>query len=193
MTSLYFLGGTTVTDGGPLLVYIVFRQHAIYMSQRNPIYAHYAKKVLPDWDQFVQNTANLARLIQNSNLLPDDPFARARASLSVAAKKANAHVHRIRRHSAAFTIAAHMNKSMQVVIKDKNSRLAAAALALNKDAVDFYAYALNGRCRAAISNIVMRIPKKDRMTMWGFSLLGLDQYGKNDNTLIFCVCVCACV
>ncbi len=174
--------GVTVTDGGPLLVYIIFRQHIVYMSQRNPTYIDYARKVLPCWDQFVDNTAHLAALVRQSNLLPADPFARARAALSAAAKKATP-PYRLRRFSATFIIASFMNKFMQnVIIRGNNTHLAAAALNCHndvyyKEALAFFSNALDVKCKAAILNIVLRIPPSDRLTMKGFSLLRLEEFG----------------
>jgi len=99
-------------NGGPLVVFVVFRLHIIYMAERNPTYVKHAKRCI-DWDYFKQNTIDMANLIRSNGIFAADPFAQARKKLSKTVKSPNSKVHRYRRKSEAITLMEKMNRTLE--------------------------------------------------------------------------------
>lgn len=178
-------GGVGVGDenGGPLVVFTAFRMHIIYMASFNPVYVETARECL-DWDRFVENTLESAELIRESDLLPADPLARARALLVKTVKNPNARVGRIRRRSLAVTLTDRTNEILEkVIIKDYYRRrqmpIPTELEMMDKHfkALRYYEHILSPKCKSAISNMLLRIPPEDRFTLKAFSVLTLPEYG----------------
>ncbi len=110
-------------NGGPLVVFLAFRLHILYMASYNRTYVRYAEKCV-DWSYFKQNTIELVKLVRETSLFPDDPFGQARKLLSKTVKSPNTRVHRFRRRSDAVCITEHLNETLEkLIIKDKHARL----------------------------------------------------------------------
>lgn len=111
-------------NGGPLLVFVAFRMHIVYMADLNPEYALIADKCI-NWGEFKSNTLHSAALIRESGYFPADPFAQARIKLSKTVKSPSSKVHRLRKQSMAATITDHVNDTLEkTLIRDKHSRWA---------------------------------------------------------------------
>lgn len=203
-------------NGGPLVVFVVFRLHMLYMAERNPTYVAHAQNCI-DWAYFRQNTIDLANLIRSNGIFAQDPFAQARKKLSKTVKSPNSKVHRYRGRSEAVTLMERMNKVLQEHIfaeqmrerkqyeslkrirlePDETVRLRQMREVLANDqinlenmagmlrdelyitqkVVSFYDELLSLENKSTILNLVMRIPSHQRLTVLGFSLLTLPQYG----------------
>lgn len=120
--------GTPGANGGPLVVFIAFRLHILYMASLNPTYKMDAEKCI-DWEYFHQNTVELANIIRGTSLFPDDPFAQARKQLSKTVKSPHSRVHRFRRKSKAEILKDYTNEALEkTIICDKHNRIADLAL-----------------------------------------------------------------
>lgn len=109
-------------QGGPLVVFVAFRLHILYMASHNPSYVDQARKCI-DWDHFWESTIDLANMIRETSLFPDDPFAQARKQLGKTIKNPNAKVHRFKGRSQTVAITAHMNATLEkIIIQDKHAR-----------------------------------------------------------------------
>lgn len=67
-------GSINGANGGPLVLFTVFRLHILYMASFNPQYIEHARKCI-DWDYFEQDVMRLSGIIRSQNLFPEDPFA----------------------------------------------------------------------------------------------------------------------
>jgi hypothetical protein len=220
--------GTPGSSGGPLVVFVAFRLHILYMVSLNPTYQMDAEQCV-DWAYFRQNTVELANLIRSTSLFPEDPFAQARKLLSKTVKSPNSRVNRFRRRSRAEMLKEHTNTALEkTIICDKHNRIADLALlkqirsqkddldmrleqfkqtmigidfvsksgsgdititqdnidelinrriAINENAIRLYDEVLTVKCKSAIMNLLIRIPRKDRLTKEAFSILTLPEYG----------------
>lgn len=119
--------GNTATgnnNGGPLIMFTPFRLYVLYMASFNPHYVEMARRCI-NWDYFETDAIDLADIIREQNLFPDDPFAQARKRLSKTAKSPSSKVHRFRRKSKAITIMEQMNTTLEkTVLKDMHDKLA---------------------------------------------------------------------
>lgn len=213
-------------NGAPLVVFIVFRLHILYMASLNPTYIHHAEKCI-DWTYFKSNTIELASIVRSTSLFPEDPFAQARKQLSKTVKSPHSRVHRWRKHSMAVCLTEHLNNALEkTIIQDKHNRIVDLAslktirldedvgsrlerfkntmvsidfverygipgvitidnmnnlldrrLKINEAAGELYAQILSVKCKAAILNLLIRIPPADRLKLVGFSILTLPEYG----------------
>ena len=102
-------------EGGPLVVFTAFRMHIIYMASFNTEYANHARESI-DWDNFVANTLEAAAITRESDLLPEDPLARARAQLIKAVKNNDSRVSRIHRRPMAVTLTERSNEILEKII-----------------------------------------------------------------------------
>jgi len=164
-------------EGGPLVVFTAFRMHIIYMASMNPAYAQGARASI-DWDDFVANTLESAAIIRESDLLPDDPLARARAQLIKAVKNNNSRVARIHRRPLAVTLTERANEILEkVIIKDYYNKRESPDKDQHEEILKFYRNILSLNCKCAISNLLLRIPPSDRFTFKAYSVLTLPEYG----------------
>lgn len=220
--------GTPGANGGPLVVFIAFRLHMLYMVSLNPTYRADAEQCI-DYAHFYENTVELANLIRATSLFPEDAFAQARKQLSKTVKSPHSRVHRFRRKSKAETLKDYCNDALEkTIICDKHNRISDLALlkrlhtqytdlevrlsqfkqsmigidfvartggaageitignmaelidrriAINEHAIALYNDILAVTCKSAIANIIIRIPRADRLTPTAFSILTLPQYG----------------
>lgn len=211
-------GKASGANGGPLLVFVIFRLHIVYMATVNPEFVSIAKKCI-DWDDFRSNTIHLGNLIRESGLFPQDPFAQARLKLSKTVKSPASKVHRFSRRTKAVSIMEQVNDTLEkTIIRDFHNRRADVSLMesirlessetarlkrfqeamrnfqdrvtletmyyliqkrldINQKALTFYEQLLNVDCKSNILNTLMKIPQQDRLTIRGFALLSLPQYG----------------
>ncbi len=114
-------GANTGANGGPLVVFTVFRLHILYMASFNEQYVEQAKRCI-DWDYFKQDVLKLADIIRGQSLFPDDPFAQARKQLSKTVKSPHSRVHRLRRRSMAICLMDQFNETLEkTILKDKQN------------------------------------------------------------------------
>lgn len=215
-------------NGGPLVVFVAFRLHILYMASHNPTYVEFAEKCL-DWNYFKKNTIELAAIIRGTSLFPEDPFSQARKQLSKTVKSPHSRVHRLRRRSKAVCLMEHLNEALEkTIIQDKHNRTADLAnlreirmlssdivmrlerfkqtmigfdfigknsaheeeiteanmdsllerrIKINENALQLYDQVLTVKCKSAILNMLIRIPKEDRLKVVAFSMLMLPEYG----------------
>lgn len=168
----------THKNGAPLVVYTAIRQHIVYMvGMAGPTYAEYARYCVA-WDAFVRNTTDLAVAVRESNLHPQDAFARARAAAIKTTKSEDALVHRLRRKGEAPIISARLNEVLEkTILKDRHDRLAAAAAAAEDEMIDYYDSILRIECKAAIVNALIRTRPERRLSEEALMLLTLPEYG----------------
>jgi hypothetical protein len=108
-------------NGGPLVVFTIFRMHILYMASFNEQYARHARACI-DWDYFKRDVLSLASIVRSHSLFAADPFAQARAQLSKTVKSPHSRVHRLRRRSMAVTLMEHFNDTLEkTILKDKQS------------------------------------------------------------------------
>lgn len=134
-------GANTGANGGPLVVFTVFRMHILYMASFNEQYVGQAKRCI-DWDYFKQDVLKLADIIRVQSLFPDDPFAQARKQLSKTVKSPHSRVHRLRRRSMAICLMDQFNETLEkTILKDKQNftndfaKLLLITMPLNTDIV----------------------------------------------------------
>lgn len=161
-------------EGGPLVVFTAFRMHIIYMASFNTEYANHARESI-DWDNFVANTLEAAAITRESDLLPEDPLARARVQLIKAVKNNDSRVSRIHRRPMAVTLTERSNEILEkIIIRDYYTKRETSS---NPEMLNFYKRILTVDCKCAISNFLLRIPPSDRFTFKAFSILTLLEYG----------------
>jgi hypothetical protein len=154
-------------NGGPLVVFTAFRLHIIYMASFNPTYVECARECI-DWDHFVENTRESAHLIRSSDLIPSDPFERARTKMIKTIKNSNSRVSRIRRRSLAVTLTKETNEVLEkLIFKDY----------FEKRSDPFYSRILSLSCKSSIANFLLRLPPQERFTYNAYSILTLEEYG----------------
>lgn len=159
--------GSACKNGGPLVVFTAFRLHIIYMASFNPTYVECARECI-DWDNFVENTKESAALIRSSDLIPEDPFERARTKMIKTIKNSNARVSRIRRRSLAVTLTKESNEILEkLIFKDYFS---------NRNE-PFYAHIFSIKCKSNITNFLLRLPASERFTHNSYCVLTLEEYG----------------
>ena len=159
--------GSACKNGAPLVVFTAFRLHIIYMASLNPTYVECARECI-DWDNFVENTKESAALIRSSDLIPEDPFERARTKMIKTIKNSNARVSRIRRRSLAVTLTKESNEVLEkLIFKDYFS---------NRNE-PFYARIFSIQCKSNITNFLLRLPASERFTHNSYSVLTLSEYG----------------
>lgn len=106
-------------NGGPLVVFTVFRLHILYMASFNPQFVEHAKKCI-DWEYFKRDVLKLADIVRSQNLFPDDPFSRARMQLSKTVKSPHSKVHRLRRKSLSICLMDQLNDALEkTILKDR--------------------------------------------------------------------------
>lgn len=166
--------GGVSANGAPLVVFVAFRLHILYMASFNrSTYVEGAAKCI-DWDYFEQNTLELARLIRESSLFSaEDPFAQARAQLSRTVKNPSARIHRFRNHSEAMTVADQMNRIERAIIADRHARSPPDTRISYYDSL----FRTAARFKSPIINLLIRLPPHDRMTLRAFLTLTLPEYG----------------
>ncbi len=103
-------------NGGPLIVWTIFRNHIVYMASHNPSYVRDFARHYVDWDYFEKDVIKLSHIIRSFDLFSDDPFAQARMQLSKTIKSPNAIVHRLRRKSLALSLVEHANETLEKVV-----------------------------------------------------------------------------
>jgi hypothetical protein len=169
--------------GGPLVVFTAFRLHIVYMASFNPLYVETARACI-DWDRFVENTLESAELIRESDLLPADALARARALLVKTVKNPNARVARIRRRSLAVTLTDRTNEILDRTVIKIYHTLRHTPIPTEPQAMDKHERALRWfEChmtsdyKSNIANLLLRIPPEDRFTFKSFCALTLPEYG----------------
>lgn len=100
-------------NGGPLIIWTIFRNHIIYMASHNPGYVRDFARHYVDWDYFERDVVKLSHIIRSFDVFADDPFAQARMQLSKTIKSPNAVVHRLRRKSLALSLVEHANETLE--------------------------------------------------------------------------------
>lgn len=168
-------------NGGPLVVFTAFRLHIIYMASFNPTYVECARECI-DWDHFVENTRESAQLIRSSDLIPNDPFERARTKMIKTIKNSNARVSRIRRRSLAVTLTKETNEVLEkLIFKDyfeKRSGVSNSSPPLRGgEELLYYTHILSPTCKGSIANFLLRLPPQERFTYNAYSILTLEEYG----------------
>ncbi len=109
------------SNGGPLVVFTVFRLHILYMASFNDQYVEHARRCI-DWDYFKKDVLKLADVVRTQSLFADDPFARARMQLSKTVKSPHSKVHRLRRRSMAICLMDQMNETLEkTILKDRQN------------------------------------------------------------------------
>ena len=99
--------GDPSKQGGPLVVYVILRMYILYQAHASgPRYAQYAAQAI-DWPYFEAHTRMIAGKLLDSGIMPEDAFGQARRLLVKTVKSPNTHVHRLRKHSLALTLATH--------------------------------------------------------------------------------------
>jgi len=164
-------------EGGPLVVFTAFRMHVIYMASFNTEYAKCANWSI-GWDEFVDNTLEAAAIIRESDLLPEDPLARARAQLIKAVKNNDSRVARIHRRPMSVTLTERTNEVLEkIIMRDYYTKRESPERHKHQEILNFYRHILTLDCKCAISNFLLRIPPADRFTYKAFSVLTLPDYG----------------
>lgn len=109
------------SNGGPLVVFTIFRLHILFMASFNDQYVSHARQCI-DWDYFKKDVIKLANIVREQSLFPADPFAQARKQLSKTVKSPHARVHRLRRRSMAISLMDQFNETLEKsILKDRQN------------------------------------------------------------------------
>jgi hypothetical protein len=102
---------TDITNGS-LVILSAFRLYILFMIDSNPHYLDQANECI-DINRMRLKTDKMVTIIRESNLLPDDAFARARKKLARSKKNNNKKVHRYKKGSCIGLILFHLSKQLE--------------------------------------------------------------------------------
>lgn len=102
-------------ENNGLVVCLAFQMYILDMARRNPHYAESAREFI-DWNQFVDHTDKMAKILGRCNFFTEDAFVEARMCLMRLNKQEKQPVNRYRKQSYAMSLRTEMDRILENVV-----------------------------------------------------------------------------
>lgn len=157
-------------DKGCHIVFTAFRMWVIMLSRNQHHYISHARKCL-DWDDFCQQTFEMAFIIRSTDLPKEDPFQYARMGLTECNKESQNLVYRYKKADYVTTILEKLTNMLEKELYCQTGHYEP----------------LDTSIKEKILNIFIRIPRGEWFTPLALSVLKVPEYGGITNEAVLIV------
>lgn len=163
------------TDKGCYVVFTAFRLWIVWMAHNQK---HFHDAVPIDWDAFVEQTIEMSRIIQSSDLFAADAFKIVRDTLSKSGKNPKSKIYRYRTSNVIDTL---LDRMMESLEKDLYKELESWRCNHPDQIPELFEQYVDTdiplNIKENILNTLIRIPKEEWLEPLTLSLLRHPQYG----------------